>query len=111
MPHCIAEHSKNIDGLALSQAIFDGAKKTRLFDEDGRDIKVRAIPYEAFILGNGEESFVHVQLRILEGRNEKQKFLLSKVMLSEINMLNLNSCSVTIEVVDMDAESYSKQSS
>ena len=107
MPHCIVEYSSCIDAKLL-KAIYDGAVKSTLFAVDGSDIKVRVIPYEDYTTGNLKLDFVHVQLRILSGRNSEQKSMLSESVLSEIKLLDMSDCSVSVEVVDMDRESYSK---
>ena len=54
MPHCIIEHSPNIPPEGLLQAVFDGALHSQLFLPDGADIKVRAIAYKNFKIGDGK---------------------------------------------------------
>ena len=53
-------------------AVFDGALHSQLFLPDGADIKVRAMAYSNFKLGDGKASFVHVVVKILAGRTDEQ---------------------------------------
>ena len=75
MPHCIIEHSPNIPPEGLMHAVFNGALHTQLFFPDGADIKVRAIAYKNFKIGDGKAYFVHVVAKILAGRTDEQKQL------------------------------------
>ena len=108
MPHCIVEHSSNINAKPLLKAVYDGAFKSNLFEVDGSGIKVRLAPFEDYIAGNDKHSFVHVQLRILTGRNSEQKLMLSELVLTEIKLLNFEDCSITVEVAELHRDSYSK---
>lgn len=108
MPHCIVEHSTSIDGNTLMASVFQGALRSKLFEVDGRDIKVRALPYSHFQTGNGKLDFVHVTLKILSGRNAEQKLCLSDAVLESLKTLELTSVSITVEVVDIDRDSYAK---
>lgn len=108
MPHCIAEHSSNIDGSILLEALFNGALKSELFEADGRDIKVRATPYNHYQVGTGPIDFIHVQLKILSGRTSQQKSALSQSVLTEIALLVSQPCSITVEVTDIDRSCYAK---
>lgn len=108
MPHCIVEHSSTIDENALITLVFRGALESKLFEADGSDIKVRALSYSNYQTGNENIDFVHVTLKILSGRNAEQKSLLSQTVLEQLKTLDLIHCSITIEVVDIDRDSYSK---
>ena len=108
MPHCIIEHSVSLDSNILMPLVFSAALSSGLFDADGRDIKVRALPYHSYLTGPIKSDFVHIILKILSGRSEEQKQMLSQIVLAKINTLMLKNCSLTIEVVDMDRTSYAK---
>lgn len=108
MPHCIVEHSSTIDGNALIPLVFAGALESKLFEIDGSDIKVRAIPYSNYQTGNVDIGFVHVTLKILSGRTIEQKSKLSLLVLEKLKIQNLVNCSISVEVVDIDRVSYSK---
>ncbi|WNC68794.1 5-carboxymethyl-2-hydroxymuconate Delta-isomerase [Thalassotalea nanhaiensis] len=108
MPHCVVEHSSAIDGNTLIPLVFAGALESKLFEIDGSDIKVRAMPYSNYQTGNVDVDFVHVTLKILSGRTIDQKSMLSKLVLEKLKTQNLVNCSISVEVVDIDRVSYSK---
>ena len=108
MPHCIVEHSSSLDGEILVPLVFSGALKSELFEADGMDIKVRAIAYQSYLTGLRKSDFVHVVLKILSGRTPEQKKMLSESVLSALQKLELQNCSLTVEVMDIDRSSYSK---
>lgn len=108
MPHCIIEHSPDIHPEGLVQAVFDAALHSQLFLPDGADIKVRAIAYQNFKLGDGKASFVHVVAKILAGRTEVQKRSLSQAIVHKLSGLGHQDISITVEVVDMERQSYQK---
>ena len=108
MPHCIIEHSANIAADDLLTSVFTGALNSNLFEPDGGDIKVRTLAYDNCTVGGKSANFVHVMLRILSGRDHEQKQHLSQSVISELKQLALPACSITLEVVDIDRESYAK---
>ncbi|PKG84299.1 5-carboxymethyl-2-hydroxymuconate isomerase [Colwellia sp. 75C3] len=113
MPHCIIEHSSSIDSNALISLVFSASLESLLFEKDGSDIKVRALPftqYQTGVLQSGADQldFIHVTLKILSGRNTEQKKMLSNVVLSSLETLALKSCSISVEVVDIDRTTYAK---
>ncbi len=109
MPHCIVEHSPCIDAQVLNQKVFKGALASGLFSADGSDIKVRSIAYEHYQTGAVKEDFIHVGLRILSGRSDDDKLRLSQSVLAQLESLNVSKASLTVEIVDMDRDSYSKK--
>ncbi|WP_428025573.1 5-carboxymethyl-2-hydroxymuconate Delta-isomerase [Arcobacter sp.] len=108
MPHCIVEHSINLDSDLFVEKVFMGALSTGLFEPDGRDIKVRALGYSSYMTGPKRSDFIHVSLKILSGRTPKQKLSLSDAVIEELVALAYNDVSITVEVVDMDRDSYRK---
>ncbi|MGF1849148.1 5-carboxymethyl-2-hydroxymuconate Delta-isomerase [Vibrio lentus] len=108
MPHCIIEHSSSIKSDELNNKVFLGALNSGLFEADGRDIKVRSIDYQNYQTGTTKADFIHVTLRILSGRSDENKATLSNTVMMQLESLSLVDASITIEVVDMDRNSYSK---
>lgn len=108
MPHCIVEYSASLDSELILPLVFSGALKSELFEVDGSDIKVRAIYCQSYLTGSEKLDFVHVVLKILSGRTLEQKQILSKSVLTQLQKLELQACSLTVEVVDMDRTSYAK---
>ena len=69
---------------------------------------MRTIPYQNYQTGTTKEDFIHVTLRILSGRSDDNKATLSNTVMTQLESLSLVDASITIEVVDMDRNSYSK---
>ena len=108
MPHCIIEHSDDLDANKLNQLVFESARTSGLFSKDGKDIKVRSIAYSHYQVGSEKTSFVHVVMKILSGRTLLHKQTLSAEVMGAVMALEDFSGSVTVEVVDMEKDSYSK---
>ncbi len=108
MPHCVIEHSKNLDSELILPLVYSGALNSNLFDPSGIDIKVRAITYDSYLTGKNKSDFIHVTLKILSGRNNEKKQMLSRSVLEQLEKIGLEKCSITIEVVDIDRDSYAK---
>ncbi|MFV2032400.1 MAG: 5-carboxymethyl-2-hydroxymuconate Delta-isomerase [Gammaproteobacteria bacterium] len=111
MPHCIIEYSHEVaDQVSIDDLIaaaHRGAMDSGLFDE--YDIKTRAMACLHHRTGQTQDSFVHVTLRLLSGRNDQQKSLLSEKLLASIEPLLPNVASVGVEICDMHSESYRKR--
>ncbi len=73
------------------------------------DIKTRAIAYQQHRTGATKDSFVHVTVRLLSGRDDQQKSLLSENLLAAIESLLPRVVSVGVEICDMHRESYRKR--
>lgn len=108
MPHCIIEHSASLDAKLLLPLVFSSVKNSQLFEPDGSDIKVRAMAYQHYLVGQSQADFIHVVLRILSGRTTEQKQHLSALVQEALAELKLAPCSITVEVVDIDRDSYAK---
>lgn len=108
MPHCIVEHSVTLDSDRILPLVFAGALLSGLFEANGSDIKVRSIAYQNYLTGGVKSGFVHVVLKILSGRTSEQKRMLSALVLEKLQSLEMQNCSITIEVVDMDRDTYTR---
>ncbi len=110
MPHCIIEYSANLAHTVkpsqLISAVYNGAFNAQLFEE--HDIKVRAMCFDDYQSGSVKADFIHVIARILSGRSLEQRQSLSKAILAELKLLNCTATSLTVEVVDIERESYAK---
>lgn len=110
MPHCIIEYSHDlaheIPPNQLIHLVYQGALNSQLFDAN--DIKTRAIPFRYFSSGDLKQDFVHVTIKILSGRNCQQRKLLSSAVMQELTQIKQTSISLTVEVVEIEKESYNK---
>lgn len=108
MPHCIIECSATLDCDLITSKVYLGTLESMLFEPDGSDIKVRAITYHSYSVGGFKTDFIHITVKILSGRSLLQKTVLSKSIQTKLSELDLVSCSITVEVVDIERASYLK---
>ena len=110
MPHCIIEYSQEleeqVEPSALLSSVYHGALESELFSEN--DIKVRALAFNHFTTGNLRQNFVHVTVKILSGRNLEQRKKLTQLILAKLNELFSNAISLTVEITEIEKESYAK---
>ncbi len=114
MPHCIIEYSQQlkneIDPRLMVNAAHQGAVDSGLFEES--HIKSRAIGYEYYKTGANDLRFIHITARILSSRTVEQKTYLSQSILSHFEVLildmGLSKISITVEVRDLEKETYTK---
>ena len=112
MPHCIIEHSEDVlssvNQRQLIDSVLTGTKKSELFQLD--HIKLRTQSYEYYQKGDLKQAgFIHVTLRILQGRSVEQRRDLSEKVLLEFDNLALKSLTITVEIIEMETASYSKR--
>lgn len=120
MPHFVLEYSDNILEKVDYEDFFK--KLHTLLADVGpfnlSDIKSRAIRHQQFYVANGQElnAFVHLTLSIFKGRDlsirqavgEKILAFLKEEFARSFEKLN---CSYTVEVKEMDKETYFKATS
>ena len=111
MPHCIIEYAGEVTGQVSAEemmaAVHEGAFGSGLFPE--YDIKTRAIAYESHRTGRTQDSFVHVNVHLLSGRDDAQKADLSERILANLDTLLPHVVSVGVEIIDMHRASYRKR--
>lgn len=114
MPHCIIEYSADLAQTPeFAPELLRGVHLTVCGSElfDLSSVKSRLRAYESFCAGaNAEpESFIHVTIRLLQGRSAEQKKLLAASVVCYLSDLGLPAgVSVTTDIVDMDAVAYAK---
>lgn len=112
MPHCIIEYSakitENLPVEQLMHAVYKGANQSELFS--ATDIKVRACAYDDFYLPGAEQVFVHVNLKILSGRDSTQRKNLTGHVYNQLERLGIENAIITVEVTQTEKESYIKKS-
>lgn len=111
MPHCIVEYSQNLEQEVppadLLEAVKEACLASALFNP--QDVKLRSFPFKSFLSVGQEDAFIHVTLRVLSGRTEDQKKQLSHLVLEALTQFSLNNVSFSVEVCDMDRDTYAKQ--
>ena len=110
MPHIIVEYSdklfEDMEVQPLLEVIHRSISYSGLFEES--HIKTRAYPFKESTLAGGVSPYIHVQARIKSGRDASNKKALSEGILAGLKTLNIQASVITVEVIDMDRESYSK---
>lgn len=110
MPHLIIQYAQELardeQVPPMLDAVHEAAASTGLFDES--HIRTRAFPVAFYRVGTGRDPFIHAQLRILPGRTPAQKTTLSNAVLAALREQGWAAKVITVEVVDMDGESYAK---
>lgn len=110
MPHIIIEHShtsfRTADFNSLLSDVFNAVESTAFFNKENIKVRLQSIDY--FKLDNQHKGFVHIQCRIHKGRESEQKKRLSSAILQTITRLVNPMVVTTIEIIDMDSESYAK---
>ncbi|MCB5160838.1 5-carboxymethyl-2-hydroxymuconate Delta-isomerase [Marinomonas algarum] len=110
MPHCIVEYSQNlaqeVPPADWLEAVKSACVASTLFAET--DIKLRSTPYKSFVTGGQEDAFVHVTVRLLSGRSLEQRQQLSHLVLESLTQFSLKNVSFSVEIGEMERESYAK---
>lgn len=110
MPHFIIEHGNALADdtdrqAAMAVAADCGAACGFILPED---IKVRLRACDDFLALDGRQSFVHVTVRMLEGRSDARKTALAIALRDGFAQRFPKIESISIEICDMHAESYKK---
>ena len=111
MPHCVIEYSKDLEKDVnpndLVESVHQGALESQLFKVD--DIRVRAIPFDYYLIGGINKSFIHVTIKIFSGRNDEQCKKLSSLVLDKLNKINLTNVTITVDVTEITKEYHSRE--
>ena len=111
MPHFVIEYSatleQSVDIEKLMQSVLDAAIKSGIMDPD--DIKIRAQPFHHFKLAKSQDSFVHINCRLLAGRKPDEKVKLSTGLRRHLSKLLPDVYSISIDITNMDPVAYKKR--
>lgn len=113
MPHIIVEYTETLSTVDVAELLFelhdDLAKKDTI---NIHAIKTRALPVQYTIVGDGNEpdKFIHITLKLLPGRDDELKKTMSQSLhdTARKHCVRDETISLSVEVVDMHAESYIK---
>lgn len=110
MPHCIVHYSRplasRIPPAQLIQTVYASALASGLFQ--GKDIKTRALAFEDYQTGEQQQDFIHVEVRLLSGRTLEQRTALSRHVMDALLALGQQDISLTVQISEMERDSYSK---
>lgn len=110
MPHLIIEYAH--DAITESQAallldiVHHAAINAELFDVS--HIRTRLLRVEHYRVGTDSQPFIHAQLRIKPGRTLEQRKALSEAVLAALHVQQTAARVITVEVVEMEPDSYSR---
>ena len=109
MPHIIVEYAEQVfdaSGVeSMLRAVHQGVAESGLYKAE--QIKTRAYPFRTFTSA-GDEPYIHIQARIKSGRDAENAKRMGEAVLSRLGDLNIQASVVTVEVIDMDRDSYGK---
>lgn len=117
MPHLIVEYTPNLAGFAADDilaALNDSLTASGEVNTES-DLKSRAVAVDTFRIGNqpAQRAFVHATLRLLAGRTPEAKRALSDrvaaVLRERVPRPTGVLVQLSVEIVDMDRPSYSKE--
>lgn len=110
MPHIIVEYPEQLLGDAevhtMLQAVHRSIADSGLFKEN--QIKTRAYSFNEFTNAGESNPYIHIQARIKLGRDADNKKRLGDAILAGFKTLNIQASVITVEVIDMDRDSYGK---
>ena len=110
MPHIIIEYAEQLADDekvdAILQAVHHSVAESGLFEVN--HIKTRAYPFRGFTNAGGSDPYIHIQARIKSGRDTDNKQRLGDVILAGLRPLNIPASVITVEIIDMDRDSYGK---
>ena len=116
MPHLIVEYSSNLTGFPQADALNELNQALTSSPEilDEADLKTRLVAVDSFAIGNATaRAFVHAQLRLLSGRTPEAKKDLAARVAGVLSRLTPKPEGVmvqlSVEIVDMDRNSYVKE--
>lgn len=111
MPHLIITYAaplkQETDIQNLVDAAFAGAEQSALFTPSA--IKARAIAVDTYNTGGTSQPFVHVEIKLLPGRTGAQKKDLAERVLEKITAHVSANVAISIELNDLDRDSYTKR--
>ena len=110
MPHIIVEYSEQLfqgyEVASTLQVIHSAIADSGLFDES--HIKTRAYPFKEYTNAGGSNPYIHIQARIKSGRDAADKKRLGEAILASVKIQKIQASVITVEIIDMDRESYAK---
>ena len=112
MPHIVVEYSATLDQShdmqALCENLFKVTRDSGVFPDIGA-IKVRAAPCPYVFIGKESQSFAHATVRLLAGRNTETKAHLANLILETLDATLPDVGSLTVDIKDIDRETYAKR--
>ena len=117
MPHLIVEYSSNLAGFPEAQTLTELNQAVTSSPEvlNEADLKTRIVALDSYAIGTAPSprAFVHAQLHLLSGRSPEAKRDLSDRIAAVLRRMAPKPEGVlvqlSVELVDMDRGSYTKE--
>lgn len=117
MPHLIVEYSRNLTDFPEAQVLAELNQTVTSSPEvlKESDLKTRIVSLDSYAIGTAPDprAFVHAQMRLLSGRSPETKRDLSDRIATVLRRLTPKPEGVlvqlSVELVDMDRGSYTKE--
>ncbi|WP_316858092.1 5-carboxymethyl-2-hydroxymuconate Delta-isomerase [uncultured Cohaesibacter sp.] len=110
MPHLVISYAKTLESemeiKPLVQTVWQAAEKSGLFTP--KAIKARALPFDDYVTGGTDQTFIHVEVRLFAGRTEEQKAALVKGIYDAMKAAVSPDISLSVEARDMNKATYIK---
>lgn len=112
MPHVVIEYfapadeAGRLDRQAMLGAALDAAAGSGIMQRE--DIKVRLLPSEAILFGDGRRSFIHVTVSLLAGRTVEAKLALAEAMTAALRDTCPQIGAISTDIRDMEPGCYKK---
>lgn len=108
MPHCLIEYStpltNRISRQQLLETVHHTVTQSDLFDTS--NVRSRLIAFDDFILGATQSTFIHVTIRLFQGRGDAQKAELNQQVAEAIQAIVGGDVLISCECVDIHTPSY-----
>lgn len=110
MPHLVIEHSRSLEQNLPAQDMMKIAHDAALASGQfgGPDIKVRLVATDHALVGGNPETFLHIGLYLLSGRDTETKKALTRSLVEAFKARLPDVASISADARDMDRETYSK---
>ncbi len=110
MPHIVIEYSRSLEAEIspekMMQTAHDTAFASGEFGE--QDIKVRTLAFGPALIGGKPARFIHITVKLLDGRSEERKKEITGAILQAFQAYNLDVNCISVDARDMIRASYSK---
>ncbi|MBL7004214.1 MAG: hypothetical protein ISR69_09335 [Gammaproteobacteria bacterium] len=112
MPHIILEYAESLISKEqvpqILDAIHQAIAKSNIFKAN--QVKTRAYAFQFFTQAGKPDPYIHIQARIKSGRDADNKKQFSQVIIEALKPFQIEAAVATVEVIDMDRDSYNKHS-
>ena len=108
MPHLVVHHSRSVEVVSLLAALHHALCHQPTIDPNA--VKTRALSFDHVYVGQGTDPFVHLELRLLQGRSPETLGAIQKALVQTSGAHLAPSVVLTMEIVLMDPALYFKGS-